>query len=291
MRPNERKPLKRSFVEGKFIQNHCIAIMLRYFISREFLLTLIGLFVIGIGIYLLLFMLILPIYTRHGDSVLVPDISEVSLEKAISMLDEKGLRYEVEDSSYFANLPPLSVLNQQPPALSSVKPGRKVFLTVNQKMPPMVKIPDLKDLQFYQAKARLESWKLGVGQVTRVPDIAHNAVLEVNMGGKSVRAGTLVPQGTKIDLVVADAYSRARVEVPALVGLTYENAINEISMLSLVLGGVHYNPSGPLDQYGRVYSQNPKPDGDSVRVGYPIDLYIYGTEPETGEGVDVEVVQ
>lgn len=265
--------------------------MLRYFISREFFITLVGLLILGIGFYLLIFLIILPIYTRHGDSVLVPDISEVSLAEAINLLDEKGLRYEVEDSGYFDNLPPLSVLNQQPPALSSVKPGRKVFLTVNQKMPPMVKIPDLKDLQFYQAKARLESWKLGVGQVTRVPDIAHNTVLEANMDGKTARSGTLVPQGTKIDLVIADAYSRARVEIPQLVGYTYENAIEELRVLSLVLGGVHYNPEGPLDQYGRVYSQNPQPTGDSVRVGYPIDLYIYGTEPETGEGVEVDVVE
>ena len=265
--------------------------MLRYFISREFFLTLAGLFVLGIGFYLLIFLIILPVYTRHGDSVLVPDISEVSLEKAISLLDQKGLRYEVEDSAYFADLPALSVLNQQPPALSSVKPGRKVFLTVNQKMPPMVKVPDLKDLQFYQAKARLESWKLGVGQVTRVPDIAHNAVLEVSMAGKPIRPGTLVPQGTRIDLLVADAYGRARVEIPQLVGYTYEDAINEIRVLSLVLGGVHYNPNGPLDQYGRVYSQNPRASGDSLRLGHPIDLYIYGTEPETDEGVDIDVIE
>ncbi len=265
--------------------------MLRYFISREFFLTLAGLLVLGIGFYLLIFMIILPVYTRHGDSVLVPDISELSLEEAIELLDEKKLRYEVEDSAYFADLPALSVINQQPPALSSVKPGRKVFLTVNQKMPPMVKVPELKDLQFYQAKARLESWKLGVGQVTRVPDIAHNSVLEVNMDGKPVKAGTLVPQGTRIDLIVADSYSRTRVEIPQLVGYTYEDAINEIRVLSLVLGGVHYNPDGPLDEVGRVYAQNPRASGDSVKVGYPIDLYIYGNEPETDEGVDIDVIE
>lgn len=267
--------------------------MLRYFISREFFLTLVGLFILGIGFYLLIFMVIMPFYTRHGDSVLVPDISGLSDTEAQVKLEEMGLRHEVEDSAYFSDIPALTVLNQQPPALSSVKPGRKVFLTLNKKLPPLVKVPKLKDLQFYQAKARLQSWKLEVGRVTRIPDIAHNTILEVNLNGKPLKPGTMLPQGTKIDLTVADLYSRTRVAVPQLVGYTYEDAINEIRNLSLVLGGVHYNPDGPVDQYGRVYAQSPKPDygGDSVRVGYPIDLYLYGSEPETDEGVEIEVVE
>ena len=69
--------------------------MFRYFISREFFLTLVGLGVVGLLLYIAIFFVFLPTYTRHGDAVLVPDVNEVSLEEAENLLEEKGLRSEV----------------------------------------------------------------------------------------------------------------------------------------------------------------------------------------------------
>lgn len=262
---------------------------MRYFISKEFFLTLAGLGILGLILYLIIFFVFLPTYTRHGDAVLVPDVNEVSLTEAEGLLKEKGLRSEVRDCTYIADLPALSVVAQYPVPLSRVKPKRKVFLTLNQQQPPTVKMPVVIDLSLYQAQARLESWKLAVGTVTRVPDIAENFVLRVSFKGKAVKTGDLLPQGSKIDLVVGDGLKGGRsVVVPDLVGLIFEEALNTLRMNNLGLGVIVYNPDAPVELYGQVYSQNPRTgNGESVKEGYPIDLYIYGEEPEANEGVDL----
>lgn len=264
--------------------------MLKYFISREFFLTLIGLIAMAVLGYMIVFFVFLPLYTRHGSSVLVPDVSEVTHEMAMEQLDGAGLRSEVRDCTYIADVPPLTVISQYPVPLSRVKPSRKVFLTLNQAQPPMVKLPAVTDHSLFQAKSRLESWKLGVGTVTRVPDIAENIVLRITYKGRPIAAGTPVPQGAKIDLVVGDGLTRAtKMEVPYLIGMTYEEALGELRLLNLGLGSIVYNPNGPIDSYGTIYRQKPSPSsGDSVRMGYPIDLYIYGEEPEASEGEIVD---
>jgi beta-lactam-binding protein with PASTA domain len=265
--------------------------MFKYFISREFGLTLIGLGLVGLLAYLLIFFVILPAYTRHGDSVLVPEVNEISHEEALDILKDAGLRGEVRDCTYIADLPALTVIAQYPVPLSRVKPNRKVFLTLNQRRPPMVRMPEVVDISLFQAKARLESWKLEVGTVTLVPDVADNMVLKANINGRPIRPGEMVPQGSRVDLVVGDGGGgRADVDIPNLIGMTYAEALAELRLLNLGLGRVFYNPDGPPEEMGLVYDQNPQPvEGDVIKAGSPVNIFVYGEEPESQEGVDMEV--
>ncbi|MEZ4774025.1 MAG: PASTA domain-containing protein [Bacteroidia bacterium] len=263
--------------------------MFKYFVSREFLMTVLGLVGLGILAYMMIFFWILPTYTRHGDGLLVPDVNTLPVEEAEKILVKAGLRPEIIDSVFQDQLPGRSVLKQYPTPYSRVKPNRTISLTVNKMLPPMVSMPEIQDMTLYQAKARLEIWKLGVGRVTRIPDIAENVVLKVTYKGKAIQPGTAIPQGSKIDLVVGQGLGYAKVQIPDLVGYTYEDALTILSEMGLGLGSVDYNPNGPEDQKGRVYSQNPKAGfGDSVRMGFSIDIYLYGQEPEGQEGIFIE---
>ncbi len=260
--------------------------MLRYFISKEFFLTLLAKVGLGVLIYLAIFFWILPSYTRHGKSIVVPDVIEQSFAAAEKTLEDADLKVLLSDSSYNADLPPGTVLAQYPKQHSFVKPNRTVSLTINQRNPPQVAIPDIVDKSLYQAKAQLESWKLAIGNITRRKDLATNTILEVRYLGKKVSAGKMVPQGARIDLVVSDGQGSLKVMVPDLTGYAYEDALNTIRDLGLSLGALYYNGNAPSDKIGRVYSQNPKPTiRDSIRTGLPIDLYIYGSEPEENEGI------
>ncbi len=268
--------------------------MFRYFISKEFLFTLIGLGVLGLLAYLLVFFLFLPIYTRHGEALLVPDVFELPLDDALTKMEGANLRIEVRDSAYYDDLPALTVVAQYPVALSRVKPHRKIYLTVNKKVPPMVKVPDIEGYTLYQAKSRLESWKLAIGSVTKVPDIAENVVLELSFKGTELEAGVEVPQGAKIDVVIGNGYrgSGRKIEVPSLVGLQYEEALALLRKYDLGVGSIIYNSDDVDGIEGEVYNQRPRPRfGDSIRIGRPIDLFIYGHEPEENEGVEAEIIQ
>lgn len=265
--------------------------MLRYFISREFFLTIVGLAVLGVLAYILVFFVFLPSYTRHGEALLVPDVFELSLENAQEALELDGLRYEVRDSAYYPDLAPLTVVSQYPVALSRVKPNRKVYLIVNKQNAPMVKLPDIKELSLYQAKARLESWKLGVGTVIRIPAIEENVVLGVRIDGKPIQAGTEIAQGSKIDLEVGAGFGRVSlISVPDLEGMTYDMAVNRIRGRRLNIGSIIYNPGAPEEEWGSIYNQRPRA-GDSIRIGKPVDLFISGPQPEDTEGVDIEVIK
>ncbi|MCB0842590.1 MAG: PASTA domain-containing protein [Bacteroidetes bacterium] len=265
--------------------------MLKYFISREFLFTILALAGLGVLVYIAIFFWILPSYTRHGDGIMVPDVHTMTLAEAEEAIEEAGLRPRVIDSVFQEQFPGKTIIKQYPTPYSRVKPHRTVSLTINKMQPPMVVMPEIVDMSLYQAKARLESWKLGLGRVTLVPDIAVNAVLKVNYKGEPIAAGAKVPQGAKIDVVVGQL-GTARVQVPDLLGYTYENALSILSEVGLGLGSVHYNPNGPEEEMGRVYKQNPKPGfGDSIRMGYSIDIFVYGQEPDNQEGIFIEDVK
>jgi eukaryotic-like serine/threonine-protein kinase len=265
--------------------------MFRYFISREFFLTILALAGGGIVLYLLIFFWFLPIYTRHGDSVVVPDLYEMTLDEARKSLQKEGLRPAAEEEVFVADLPPGVVVRQYPAPYSRVKPGRTITLTVNKIDPPMVPLPQLSDLSLYQAKSRLESWKLGVGKVSREPDIAENIVLRAVYEGKEIKQGDKVPQGAKIELVVGAGLNSGKVPVPSLVGKSYEDALALLEQLGLGLGSVVYNPNGAAGSDGLLYNQQPRAGaGDSIKIGASIDIFVYGKAPEEREGIMIESV-
>ena len=262
----------------------------KYFVSREFLLTLGGIVGLGVILYLLVFLLILPGYTRHGDSVLVPDVNKMSVEEAEKSLEKVGLRYEKKDSTFRADYPFLSIVDQYPGPYSRVKPGRKIFLTINKSTPPLIKVPDLDGMKRYRARQTLENWKLTVGEVIVKPDFSNaGTVLEMHFEGKKIKPGVKVPQGSRIDLVVSQGKLQRRVETPNLIGLTYEDALNELRKLDLVIGSVSFREGEFPEDDGRVIIQNPRASyGDSIQVGSDISLIIQGKEIESLEVMEAD---
>jgi eukaryotic-like serine/threonine-protein kinase len=80
----------------------------------------------------------LPSTTNHGETITVPNIEGQPLERVAQFLQEHDLRYEVSDSSYSDDYPPLTVLDQVPVAGSKVKENRKIYISVNRVTPPTV---------------------------------------------------------------------------------------------------------------------------------------------------------
>lgn len=258
--------------------------MLVYFKSKEFFLTLLGLISVAILGFLFIFYVFLPNYTKHGSSVVVPDVQKLGYKEAINKLDRAGLDIEVRDSLYMPNVAPLTVIKQNPSPASTVKPGRTVYITLNKSVPPMVKMPKVVDLSVYQAKARLEGWKLQVQDIKRIPDIAKNVVLKAQYKGKEIKEGTEIPQGSGIILIIGEGLKESFVEVPDVSGLSFDEAREKLGVAGLNINAVYDNSSGN----NRIYDQYPKPKGDSVKQGWPIDVFIHGKEPEGLEAPLIE---
>lgn len=219
--------------------------------------------------------MILSGYTRHGESLTVPDIKGLPLDKAEQLLSEKKLRYIITDSMYFDDKPRNSVLEQNPAPQSKVKEGRFIYITINSHAAPPVNMPNLLDVSLRQAEAMLASVGLKPGKLEYRPDIAKDVVLDIRYNGRSIQPNTKVPKGSVIDMVLGDGLGGEEVSLPDLSGLTLEEARNLLSSTALSVGSVVYQGTISDSASAKVFRQNPAyTDGASVSSGQPVDLFL-----------------
>jgi beta-lactam-binding protein with PASTA domain len=229
------------------------------------------------------FFVYLPATTNHGETITVPDVIGMPMEKLEDYLDERSLRYYVHDSSYHSDQKPFVVLTQYPPKGSKVKEDRKIYVTLNMKNPPMIKMPKLIDGSVKNAQMILKSYDLKLGQIKYVPDLQQNAVLKQLVQNKEVKPGTNIPKGTVIDLIVGDGLGNAEFEVPSMVGMPADEASVLLAGQGLQLGTIIYVAESDRPA-GTVLRQRPVPgQGATIRVGELVDLWVAGREPEAVE--------
>ena len=161
--------------------------------------------VLIICVTLFLFMFWISFTTNHGEEIIVPDLSKMTLEQAEDKLDELNLDYELLDTvDYNAAYPKLSVVQQDPDPGAKVKQNRVIYLKINSSTYSKVRIPDLIQKTYRQAVPTLLALGLEVGDTTYIPNLAKDMVLEMKMNGQSVKAGLQVLKMTKISLVLGD---------------------------------------------------------------------------------------
>lgn len=216
-----------------------------------------------------LFYAYLPHVTNHGESITVPSVEGLPITKVEEFLADHDLRYEVNDSSYSADYPPLTVLKQYPAAGAKVKENRKIFVSVNRKNPPTVKMPNLIDGSLTNAEAVLRGSELKRGKIRLVRGPFLNVVKEMQIDGNKVVPGVLVPKGTMVDLVVMDGGSN-KLPTPNVLGFTYEDAKVNILGSNLNIGDV--NLLGDTTG-GIILKQMPTP-GEVIMVGDVVDIWI-----------------
>ncbi|MGC1242031.1 MAG: PASTA domain-containing protein [Chryseosolibacter sp.] len=219
----------------------------------------------------------LPNVTNHGESITVPSVEGLPITKVEAFLASHDLRYEVNDSSYSADYPPLTVLKQYPAAGAKVKENRKIFVSVNRKNPPTVKMPDLIDGSLTNAEAVLRGSELKRGKIRLVRGPFLNVVKEMQIEGNKVVPGVLIPKGTVVDLVVMDGGSN-KLPAPNVLGFGFEDAKFNILGSNLNVGDIEL-VGDTTGNHPVVLKQDPSPQAEII-VGDVINLWIgqEGTE-------------
>jgi beta-lactam-binding protein with PASTA domain len=245
--------------------------------SRIFLKHLLLSFAITLGLVFFI-LLVLRIYTRHGQSFPVPDISGMTEEKFSEVLDDAHLKYKVIDSTYNPEIVPGAVVDQIPDAGHKVKRGRMMYLTINTKAPEQVAIPKLTDISYRHAVAQLESMGLLPGKIIYEPSEYQNLVLKARLGGRDISEGEKVAKGTIIDLVLGSGESGGTSILPDLRGMTLSEAVIVLSNNSLNIGTVFYDAtivSHNDSTEAFVYRQHPSPDFSfQTTTGSEIDVWL-----------------
>ncbi|MEI7675740.1 MAG: PASTA domain-containing protein [Bacteroidales bacterium] len=161
----------------------------------------------AIGIILILviaLMIWLNIYTLHNESITVPDLRGLTVEKAEQILKNKNLRYEVVDSVFVKGKAPGAIVEQIPAPESNVKEGRIVFLSINAVNAKKVLVPDVRDQSSRQAIATLTAVGFEVGNVVEVPSEYKDLVVDIIYRGQRVLPGQKLPMGGKLILNIGN---------------------------------------------------------------------------------------
>jgi beta-lactam-binding protein with PASTA domain len=249
----------------------------RFLLTKQFLKHL-GLAAALTLILLLGTLLWLKIYTHHGKTIVVPDLTGLTVEEVDDVTSSRHLRFEVIDSVFSMEMPRGTVIKQNPNPTSRVKKNRKIFLTMNAVNPEMVSMPQLIGLSFRQARLALQNAGLVQGSITYKPDFAKNNVLQQMHGDSVINEGTEIAKGAVIDLVLGMGLSSQTTRVPNLVGLGLAEATEIISDYYLNLGAITYDESFEEAQdssEARVWRQYPDYDEfKRLNMGMEIDIWL-----------------
>lgn len=215
-------------------------------------------------------------YTHHNQAILVPDVTTLSLDEATAALQARQLRFEVVDSIHDSSQPAGVVLEQRPLAQAKVKVNRIVFLTINAQEEKYLPVPFVKDFSQRQATATLEAVGFTVGNIIFVPSEYRNLVLDIQYQGTSIQAGTTLPVGTRLDLVVGHGRSTDQIRIPDFIGKKMDSVFLIAHSYSVNIGKVNYDVTPANDKESAkyfVYRQEPAA-GTFYPVGKRIDLWM-----------------
>ncbi|HKL08893.1 MAG TPA: PASTA domain-containing protein [Bacteroidales bacterium] len=251
--------------------------LLQFLKSKVFFKNLLYALLIGIGLLLITF-LSLRIYTHHGQKIPVPDFRGLSEEEVYKKAEKSKLNIEIIDSVYNNDMPKGTVIEQNPEPDFNVKKGRRIFITLNAFNPEKVKMPNIVGVSHRQAKAVLKNVGLEIGKLIHVPDIAVNNVLKQRFNGDEIKPGTLIPKGSKVDLVLGKGLSNEKTTLPDLFEYTLMEAKDRLLRAALNVGAIIYDTSvvEAVDTaQAKVWRQYPVYKEDrQIRLGSTVDLWL-----------------
>ncbi len=216
------------------------------------------------------FYVYLPAITNHGETITVPNVQGMKMEQLEDFLVNRNLRYEVNDSAYSDDHPPLTVLKQYPAAGAKVKENRVIYISVNRITPPTVPLPNLVDGSLINAEVQLKSNELRRGRIQLIPGPFLHVVKEMKYQGNTIEPGTRVTKGSVIDLVVYDGGSNSLIS-PDVVGALLEDAKFTIFGSNL---NIDIEVVGDTIGFEVVVLKQKPESNENIRVGDIVNVWV-----------------
>lgn len=221
--------------------------------------------------------------TRHNKTIVVPNFVGKTIDEARGIAEGKDLNIVVRDSIFDVDLPGGTVVDQLPGTSDvrdvTVKPGRKIYVTINAYSRRQVDVPYVAKQTLRQALNQIERSGLTVDKLVYEADMTSTDYVEKQVvSGKEVNPTTKrsVPVGTGVTLYVTyhrdDQYTIA----PRIVGLPLAKAKSTLWDHGLNVGKIVYDESVNdiiERRTARVYMQSSN-IGTSLRRGSKVDIYL-----------------
>ena len=233
--------------------------------------------VVAIALMLIVAHYLMQLGTRHGSRCSVPDFTGISIGDAEHLAKKHDLEIIVNDSLYVPVYDGGIVLEQNPNAEVAVKPGRKIYVTINSFAQKSVKIPYVTGYSLRQAKNNLEIAGLEIAELIYQSDMATNNVLEERFRDRVITRNDNIEAeaGSGITVVVGVSAESGAVSVPKVIGFPLKEAKSRLWEVGLNVGRVIFDEDiEVLDRKNaRVYLQSPQ-QNKVLSLGQRVDLHL-----------------
>jgi serine/threonine-protein kinase len=211
---------------------------------------------------------IMPIYTKHGEGIEVPNITSLRYEDAKRTLEENGFKIIQSEERYDSHYPMGYVLEQIPRPHVKVKSGRRIYVVVSRGG-RRVMMPQLVDRSQRDAELLLAKNNLVLGQVNyEFSNLQPEGVIIT----QSVPANADIGEGTSVDITISSGKEPSQFIVPLVEGRIFDDAVRMIRQAGLAVGQITYTevedllPETVIHQFTEA--------GTVVEKGTKIDLEV-----------------
>ena len=221
--------------------------------------------------------------TRHNKTIAVPNFVGMTIDEARVDAERCDLNIVVRDSIFDVDLPGGTIVDQLPGTSEvrdvTVKPGRKIYVTVNAFSRRQVDVPYVAKQTLRQALNQLERSGLTVDKLIYEPDMTSTDYVERQVvGGKEITSSSnrKVSVGTGVTLHVTYHRDNQTTYAPRIVGMSLAKAKASLWDHGFNVGKVVYDESvnDVIERrQARVYKQSVA-IGSSHNRGTKVDIYL-----------------
>ena len=207
---------------------------------------------------------LMPQLVHHRGEVRVPDLANLSEDQAEQALRTAGLTLSHAGERFDPGVPRGLILQQDPPAQTPVRSGRRVLVVVSLGE-EFSSVPPLFGTSLRGARILLERAGLTVGGVTRAPcaDVGEGLV-----AGTDPPAESVLPREAAVGLLVSNGSATESFVMPGLLGRDLGSVRRQLEAVGF---SVH-SPEGAAGR-GMVIFQDPAP---GTRVDHSSVITLQG---------------
>ena len=247
---------------------------------------------LNIGVALALFFVIVLVillslksYTRHGESIPLPDFQGLSFEEFKQFIKENQLNYTITDSVYDDTSPKGTIVRQDPYPHSGVKRGRCIYVTVVSSLPESTIMPDVMNLSVREAVSRIYGSNLTISKINFVKGFDRNAIQKQLIDDQEVEPGTKLKKFAAVTLVASKGERSEPHKVPNLKGLTKTEAMQRLYQNSFNVGNIVGDDEKSVGLV--VVSQTPAAsDKSDYPLGHKVSFRLSGGKKSSDEELD-----